>query len=43
MSRRRPILTNSYLPRRPKTYAHDEKDLLTHFYETKYNNILSDP
>ena len=43
MNRRRHILTNSYVPHRAKTYVHDEKDLLTHFYNTEYNRILFDP
>ena len=40
---RRFILMNSYVPYRPKTYIHNEKDLLTRFYEPQYNKILSDP
>ena len=43
MSRSGFILTNSYVPYRPKTYTYDEKDLQTHFYESYYNKILLDP
>ena len=41
MSRRQHILTNSYVPHRPKTYTHDEKDLMTRFYKTEYNKKSS--
>ena len=37
------ILTNCYVPHRPKTYSHNEKVLLIHHYESQYNKILHDP
>ena len=37
------ILTNSYIPYRPRLYLHDEKDLQTRFLQSHYNKIFSDP
>ena len=37
------ILTNSYVPTRPKLYDHDEKDLHTRFLISNYNSIVSEP
>ena len=37
------ILTNSYVPTRPKLYDHDEMELHTHFLISNYNNVISAP
>ena len=37
------ILTNSYVPHRPKTYLHNEKYLHARHLEEKYNKIVSNP
>ena len=37
------ILTNSYVPTRPKLYDHDEIDLHTRFLISNYNSVISDP
>ena len=36
------ILTNSYVPTRPKLYDHDEMDLHTRFLISNYNSVFSD-
>ena len=37
------ILTNRYVPTRPKLYDHDEMDLHTRFLISNYNSVISDP